>query len=149
MCLPFAAVLQVFRPQSPQARAIFNRGTESSVILAVIFAVVARVIVYALMRFRWPEGEPGPHQGAENRTIGLVWTAIPRAIVVALFAFTARTMSCPILRRHQTFLSSDINVGKPEGIAEIAGHLASDEATYITGSAYFIDGGLLRQSGSY
>jgi NAD(P)-dependent dehydrogenase (short-subunit alcohol dehydrogenase family) len=30
-----------------------------------------------------------------------------------------------------------------------AAYLASDEAAYVTGSTYFIDGGMLRQSGSY
>jgi glucose 1-dehydrogenase len=39
--------------------------------------------------------------------------------------------------------------GKPEEIAGLAVYLASDEAAYVTGSAYFIDGGMLRQSGSY
>lgn len=39
--------------------------------------------------------------------------------------------------------------GKPEEIAGLAVYLASDEASYITGSTYFIDGGMLRQSGSY
>ena len=39
--------------------------------------------------------------------------------------------------------------GKPEEIASLATFLASDEAAYITGSTYFIDGGMLRQSGSY
>jgi glucose 1-dehydrogenase len=39
--------------------------------------------------------------------------------------------------------------GKPEEIAGLAVYLASDEAAYITGSTYFIDGGMLRQSGSY
>ena len=39
--------------------------------------------------------------------------------------------------------------GKPEEIAGLAVFLASDEASYITGSTYFIDGGMLRQSGSY
>ncbi len=91
--LSFAAVLQVFHPQSPQARAIFNLGVESSVILAVIFGIVAGVIVYALMRFRWCEGEPDPAQIAGNNTIEIVWTAIPCVIVVALFTLTARTMS--------------------------------------------------------
>jgi len=38
---------------------------------------------------------------------------------------------------------------KPEEIAGLAVYLASDEAAYITGSTYFIDGGMLRQSGSY
>jgi glucose 1-dehydrogenase len=39
--------------------------------------------------------------------------------------------------------------GKPEEIAGLAVYLASDEAAYITGSTYFIDGGMLQQSGSY
>jgi glucose 1-dehydrogenase len=39
--------------------------------------------------------------------------------------------------------------GKPEEIAGLAVFLACDEASYITGSTYFIDGGMLRQSGGY
>ena len=39
--------------------------------------------------------------------------------------------------------------GKPEEVAGLAVYLASDEAGYITGSTYFIDGGMLRQAGSY
>ena len=39
--------------------------------------------------------------------------------------------------------------GKPEEIAGLATYLASEEAAYVTGSTYFIDGGMLRQSGSY
>ncbi len=38
---------------------------------------------------------------------------------------------------------------KPEEIAGLAVYLASDEAGYVTGSTYFIDGGMLRQAGSY
>jgi glucose 1-dehydrogenase len=38
--------------------------------------------------------------------------------------------------------------GKPEEVAGLAVFLASDAASYITGSTYFIDGGMLRQSGS-
>lgn len=39
--------------------------------------------------------------------------------------------------------------GKPEEIAGLAVYLASDEAAYVTGATYFIDGGMLRQAGSY
>jgi glucose 1-dehydrogenase len=39
--------------------------------------------------------------------------------------------------------------GQPEEIAGLAVYLASDEAGYITGATYFIDGGMLQQSGSY
>jgi glucose 1-dehydrogenase len=38
--------------------------------------------------------------------------------------------------------------GKPEEIAQLAVYLASDAAAYITGSTYFIDGGMLRNAGS-
>ena len=38
--------------------------------------------------------------------------------------------------------------GKPEEVANLAIFLASDDAGYITGSTYFIDGGMLRMSGS-
>jgi len=39
-------------------------------------------------------------------------------------------------------------LGQPEEVAKLAVFLASDAAAYITGSTYFIDGGMLRQSGS-
>jgi glucose 1-dehydrogenase len=38
--------------------------------------------------------------------------------------------------------------GKPEEVAQLAVYLASDAAAYITGSTYFIDGGMLRNAGS-
>jgi glucose 1-dehydrogenase len=39
--------------------------------------------------------------------------------------------------------------GRPDEVAGLAVFLASDEAAYVTGATYFIDGGMLRQSGSY
>ena len=38
--------------------------------------------------------------------------------------------------------------GKPEEVANLAIFLASDDAGYVTGSTYYIDGGMLRMSGS-
>jgi glucose 1-dehydrogenase len=38
--------------------------------------------------------------------------------------------------------------GKPEEVAALVVFLASDSASYCTGSTFFIDGGMLRQSGS-
>jgi glucose 1-dehydrogenase len=35
-------------------------------------------------------------------------------------------------------------MGQPEEVANVAAFLASDEAAYVTGSTYFIDGGLIR-----
>jgi glucose 1-dehydrogenase len=39
-------------------------------------------------------------------------------------------------------------MGKPEEIAPLAVYLASDASTYVTGSTFFIDGGMTRQAGS-
>jgi cytochrome c oxidase subunit 2 len=92
MTLSDVDVVKALNPESPQARAIFDLGMVTAVILAVIFAVVVAIVVYALMRFRWREGEPDPDQVAGNKTAEVVWTAIPLAIVVALFFLAARTM---------------------------------------------------------
>jgi hypothetical protein len=57
----------VLNPGSPQARSIFDLGIVAGIIFAIIFVIVAGIIVFALMRFRWREGEPDPHQLAGNR----------------------------------------------------------------------------------
>lgn len=38
--------------------------------------------------------------------------------------------------------------GKPAEVGELAVYLASDDASYVTGSTHFIDGGMLRNAGS-
>lgn len=38
--------------------------------------------------------------------------------------------------------------GKPEEVAQLAVYLASEDASYVTGSTHFIDGGMLRNAGS-
>src|SRR5579875_1081910 len=39
-------------------------------------------------------------------------------------------------------------VGQPEEIAKLAVYLASDASSYVTGSTFFIDGGLMRNTGA-
>jgi len=88
-----ADVVKVFNPQSPQARAIFDLAVVVIVVLMLIFAVVVGIVAYALLRFPgWREGAREPEQGEGNKTIEIVWTAIPLAIVVMLFVLSARTM---------------------------------------------------------
>ncbi len=89
---PGSGVIKVFDPQSPQARSIFHLGITAGVIFAFIFAIVAGMILFALMRYRWREGEPDPKQVAGNRMVELVWTVIPCLIVIALFILSERTM---------------------------------------------------------
>jgi cytochrome c oxidase subunit 2 len=88
-----ANAIKALNPQSPQARAIFNLGIVTAIVAVVIFAVVVGIVVYALLRFpRWREGERDPEQGKGNKTIEIVWTAIPLVIVGVLFVLAARTM---------------------------------------------------------
>jgi cytochrome c oxidase subunit 2 len=91
--LALGSVLRVLNPDSPQAHSISDLGVVSGLIFAIIFVIVAGIVVYALMRFRWREGEPDPHQLAGNTNVEIIWTAIPCLIVAALFALTTRTMS--------------------------------------------------------
>jgi cytochrome c oxidase subunit 2 len=84
--------LTVLDPQSPQARAIFHLAIVAGIIFACIFAIVSGMIVYALMRCRWREGESDPKQIAGNKTVEVVWTTIPFLIVVALFVLSWKTM---------------------------------------------------------
>jgi len=91
--LLIADVVKVFNPQSPQARAIFDLAIVVIIVMVVIFAVVVGIVIYAWVRFpRWREGERDPQQGEGNKTIELVWAAIPLAIVIILFVLSARTM---------------------------------------------------------
>ena len=39
--------------------------------------------------------------------------------------------------------------GRPEEVAAVAAFLASDDADYVTGSTYYIDGGLTQQVTRY
>jgi cytochrome c oxidase subunit 2 len=92
LVLPLASTLRLFNPESPQTRAIFDLGVVASVILGLVFVIVAGIIAYALFRYRWREGEPDPRQFAGHKTLEIVWTAIPCALVGLLFMLTARTM---------------------------------------------------------
>jgi len=38
--------------------------------------------------------------------------------------------------------------GQPEEVARLALYLASEDAGYVTGSTFFIDGGMMRMAGS-
>ena len=100
--LVFADVVKVFNPQSPQARAIFDLTMVVIVVMVVIFAVVVGIVMYALLGFpRWHEGERDPEQGEGNKTLEIVWTAIPLAIVIVLFVLSARTMGYLRFRRRR------------------------------------------------
>ena len=80
-------------PQSPFARAIYDLGIVSTIILGLIFVIVTGGIVYAILRFRARAGEPDPKQIAGNKKVELIWTVIPFLIVLLLFVLTIQAMN--------------------------------------------------------
>src|SRR5438270_1949171 len=80
-------------PQSPLARAIYDLGIVSGIILALIFVIVTGGVVYAIFQFRARAGDPDPNQIAGNRKVEVMWTVIPFLIVVLLFALTLQAMN--------------------------------------------------------
>lgn len=119
-----ADVVKVFNPQSPQARAIFDLAIVVIVVMVVIFAVVVGIVIYAWVGSpRWREGERDPEQGEGNKTIEIVWTAIPLAIVIMLFVLSARTMG----------ISDPPPPPKPDIV--VIGHQWWWEARYTTSGA--------------
>jgi cytochrome c oxidase subunit 2 len=87
-----ASVLRTFEPESPFTRSIFHLGMVSTVVFALIFLIVSAIVLYAITRPGWREGEPDPHQLAGNTKLEMIWTAIPFFIVVGLTLGTAYTM---------------------------------------------------------
>lgn len=58
----------------------------------------------------------------------------------------AKTMADPTKVRELAQLIPLRRAGRPEEVAEVALFLASDAASYVTGSTYYVDGGLARAS---
>lgn len=83
----------IFDPASPEAHAITHLFVVSLWICAVIFAVVAGIVGYSLLKFRWREGEADPEQFAGNKRIEIAWTVIPFLIVLLLFGLTVHAMT--------------------------------------------------------
>ena len=81
-----------FAPASPHTQAIVHLWVIATAVFGVIFLLVAGLVVYSLMKYRWREGEPDPEQVAGQKTVEFVWTAVPLMIVVFLFVLTVRTM---------------------------------------------------------
>ncbi|HVU36244.1 MAG TPA: cytochrome c oxidase subunit II [Opitutaceae bacterium] len=83
----------IFSPASPNAAAITHLFVISLWICAVIFAIVAGLVGYSVVKYRWHEGDADPVQLAGNKTVEIVWTIIPFLIVLVLFGLTVHAMN--------------------------------------------------------
>ena len=82
-----------FDPHAPGARAITGLFGETLIVCAVIGALVTGLVVYCVVKFRARDNDPEPVQVHGNRRLEIAWAAIPLAIVIGLFALTARAMA--------------------------------------------------------
>ena len=73
----------------------FRSGHRRHCRMVIIFVIVAGIIVYALMRFpRWREGERDPDRPG-NKTVEIVWTAIPLPLSRIFSCSRRARWACP------------------------------------------------------
>jgi cytochrome c oxidase subunit II len=82
----------IFSAQSPGAQAISHLFVLTLVICGAIFAVVAGLAVYNLIRFRGRAGDAEPRQIHGSKLLEIVWTVVPALILVVLFTLTVQAM---------------------------------------------------------
>ncbi|MGH7995281.1 MAG: cytochrome c oxidase subunit II [Opitutaceae bacterium] len=88
-----SAPQSIFSPASPGGAAISHLFIITLIVCAGVFGVVLTLIVYSLVRCRGREGDADPEQTAGNKTIEIIWTLGPLAILVFLFILTLRAMA--------------------------------------------------------
>jgi cytochrome c oxidase subunit 2 len=84
----------IFSPSATPARSAFNLSMLVLSVTAVIFLIVAGLLLYALIRYRSRPGD-SPREPAQiygSNQIELSWTVIPILIVVMLFLSTTRVI---------------------------------------------------------
>ena len=89
------SVGNIFKPLATPAEAVYHLSILTLAICGVIFAVVAGLIAYAIIRFRDRGGNEGaePAQVYGSNQIEIAWTVIPILIVFVLVMSTARVTS--------------------------------------------------------
>jgi cytochrome c oxidase subunit II len=87
-------LLNIFAAESTPARAIVDLSMLVLSVTAVIFIVVASLLVYAIVNFRATPAnmDREPAQVYGSTQIELAWTIVPILIVLVLFAATARVI---------------------------------------------------------
>src|SRR4030095_10337511 len=87
-------ITSIFAPETTPARSIYDLSIFVLVITAIIFVVVAGLLLYSVVKFRGKAADAGrePAQVYGSMQIELAWTVIPILIVVVLFLATARVI---------------------------------------------------------
>jgi cytochrome c oxidase subunit 2 len=82
-----------FNAHSPEAQAISSLFVQTLVVCAVIGLLVAGLVAVCVVRFRAGVRPDEPPQTHGHKWLEIGWTLGPLAIVIALFALSARAMA--------------------------------------------------------
>src|SRR5262245_30561494 len=87
-------ISSIFAPVSTPAAKEADLARMVLWLSAVVFVVVGGLIVYSVVRFRAPAGEPGsePPQVYGSAQIEAAWTAVPLIIILVLMLATGRVI---------------------------------------------------------
>jgi cytochrome c oxidase subunit II len=59
---------------------------------AIVFAVVAGLITWSILRYRWRGEDERPPQLRDNGRLEITWWALPTLVVIGLFVLTAQVL---------------------------------------------------------
>jgi cytochrome c oxidase subunit 2 len=81
-----------FKPNSPLALATSNLFIFILAIAGVIFALVAFLLIFSIIRYRWRGENQEPKQISGNTKLEIVWTVIPILTLGVVFAYMLQVM---------------------------------------------------------
>ncbi len=85
-----------FSPISPQERDISNLFIGTLIAGAIVFALVAGLVIYIALRYRHRGSAGEPPQEFGRRKLEIAWTIAPAVVLAVLLGFTAVTMRAVI-----------------------------------------------------
>jgi cytochrome c oxidase subunit 2 len=91
-CASACGVPDSFRTISDRGASIRNLFDILLIISALVFLLVAVLLVYMLIRFRERPGAAEPSQTEGSRKLEIAWTVAPVLLLTGVFVITARTL---------------------------------------------------------
>ncbi len=82
-----------FNPISPQERDISNLFVGILIAGAVVFALVAGLVLFIAVRYRQRGGSGRTVSGVRRRRLEIAWTIAPAVVLAVILGFTVKTMA--------------------------------------------------------
>ena len=82
-----------FNPISPQERDISHLFIGILIVGALVFALVAGLVLFVAMRYRHRGSSDEPYQEFGRRRLEIAWTIVPAVVLAVILGFTVKTMA--------------------------------------------------------